>query len=162
MNFRAAHFSKQLKQFVSMRCFWNISFLTIVIEYLSLSIYLNNQIFWSKCDSLFARRTLFYFAALSLEKRRTSHAKAFENLYAMMNSALYRIFWSGRKFNQINVHFVPSLCKLWHKSYIANRTSFYSFSWCMKLTCASALRSDKKFETSRRRNFYRKSYIFSS
>ena len=52
--------------------------------------------------------------------------------------ALYRIFWRGRKFNQIDVHFVPSLCKLWHKSYIANRTSFHSFSWCMKLTCANA------------------------
>ena len=47
-------------------------------------------------------------------------------------------FWSGRKFNQIDGHFVPSLCKLWHKSYIANRTSFHSFSWCMKLTCANA------------------------
>ena len=56
---------------------------------------------------------------------------------------LCRIFWSGRKFNQIDVHFVPSLCKLWHKSYIANRTSLHSFSWCMKLTCANALRSDK-------------------
>ena len=39
----------------------------------------------------------------------------------------------GRKFNQIDVHFVPSLCKLWHKARIANRTSPNSFSWCMDL-----------------------------
>ena len=30
--------------------------------------------------------------------------------------------------------FAPYLCKLWHKACIANRTSFYSFSWCMDLT----------------------------
>ncbi|WP_294985133.1 hypothetical protein [uncultured Fenollaria sp.] len=39
----------------------------------------------------------------------------------------------GRKFNQIDVHFVASLCKLWHKACIANRTSPNSFSWCMDL-----------------------------
>ena len=28
-----------------------------------------------------------------------------------------------RKFNQIDVRYAPSLCKLWNKSHIANRTS---------------------------------------
>lgn len=39
-----------------------------------------------------------------------------------------------RKLNQSCVRFTPHLCDLWNKSYIANRTSFHSFSWCMKLT----------------------------
>lgn len=39
-----------------------------------------------------------------------------------------------RKLNQSCVRFTPHLCDLWNKSYITNRTSFHSFSWCMKLT----------------------------
>lgn len=42
-----------------------------------------------------------------------------------------------RKLNQSCVRFTPHLCDLWNKSYITNRTSFHSFSWCMKLTSAS-------------------------
>lgn len=39
----------------------------------------------------------------------------------------------------------PSLCKLWNKSHIANRTSFHLFSWCVKLTSSRARFSSKLF-----------------
>ena len=32
----------------------------------------------------------------------------------------------------------PSLCKLWNKACITNRTSLHSFSWCMDLTISRA------------------------
>lgn len=46
----------------------------------------------------------------------------------------------------------PSLCKLWNKSHIANRTSFHLFSWCINLNVQMYL-SIGKNRTSLRRDF---------
>ena len=54
--------------------------------------------------------------------------------------------------------FAPYLCKLWHKACIANRTSFYSFSWCMDLTVHEYSSIGEK-RMSFRRNFNVKLFV---
>ena len=97
-----------------------IAILISQIKFIKIKLNFLNIIFWSKCDD--------YSKLIKIK------------IYLYIkNLAMKRIFWSGRKFRQIDVHFVPSLCKLWHKACIANRTSFHSFSWCMDLTVHEVL-----------------------
>ena len=66
---------------------------------------------------------LFNIIAQSIDKYFLFLSALLISKRKQMDCAPSRIFWRSRKFNQIDVRYAPSLCKLWHKACIANQTS---------------------------------------